>query len=265
MTTLGMSGVDCVVDEMITVYDSDGNGGITFPEFVKLMDELGGCSPSFGTKKQYSHISNNSGRADACVESCISANDAKAAVTRVFFNEENDEDHCVIHIADMPQAVQDVLKLFDFNSDSEVTISDLQHAGKLLEAERNPPRNPDNNQFFHWSKGRQKRGLGSLVYKANPIALIVSDVGRSAAFYSNVLGFQQIRRPNFDRHGAWLTMSNLELHLIKGTPVVPSGDDLIVGHISIETLEIEKVPEILRRMQVPFQKNVSVPKAADAG
>ncbi|PXF46244.1 hypothetical protein BWQ96_03900 [Gracilariopsis chorda] len=265
MTIIGISGVDCVVDEMITVYDSDGNGRITFPEFVKLMNELGGCSPSFGTQKPYSHISNNSGRAHACVESCISANDAKAAGTGVFFNEENDEDHCVIHIAYVPQAVQDVLKLFDFNSHSEVTISDLEHAAKLLEAERNPPRNPDDNPFLHWSKGREIRELGSLFYKANHIALIVSDVGRSAAFYSNVLGFQQIRRPNFDPHGAWFTMGNLELHLTKGTPMVPSADDLLVGHISIETLEIEKEPEILRRMQVPFQQNVSVPNAVDAG
>ncbi|PXF43538.1 hypothetical protein BWQ96_06715 [Gracilariopsis chorda] len=60
-------------------------------------------------------------------------------------------------------------------------------------------------------------------------------------------------------------MGNLELHLIKGTQIVLRGDDLIIGHIRIETLEIKKVPEILQRMQVSFQQNVSVPKAADAG
>merc|ERR1712176_101192 len=97
-------------------------------------------------------------------------------------------------------------------------------------------------------------------YKANHIALIVSDVGRSAAFYSDVVGLQQIRRPDFDRHGAWFTMGNLELHLIKGIPVVHSGDDLIVGHISLETYDIDRVPEILKAKGISFRQNVSVPK-----
>ena len=120
-------------------------------------------------------------------------------------------------------------------------------------------KDPEANPALHWKKDREKRGLGDLVYKSNHIAIIVSDVGRSARFYTDVMGFQQIRRPNFDRHGAWFTMGNIELHLIKGTPLVHSGEDLIVGHISIETFEIDKVPGKLRALGVPFRQNVSVP------
>ncbi len=40
---------------------------------------------------------------------------------------------------------------------------------------------------------------------------------------ADILGLQQIRRPNFDRHGAWLTMGNVELHLIKGVPTIYEG------------------------------------------
>ena len=83
--------------------------------------------------------------------------------------------------------------------------------------------------------------LGDLIYKANHIALTVSDIGRSLYFYSDILGLQQIKRPNFDRHGAWLTMGNIELHLILGQPIVPSGKDLIVSHISLESNNIEQV------------------------
>lgn len=79
------------------------------------------------------------------------------------------------------------------------------------------------------------------------------------------MGFQQIRRPNFDKHGAWFTMGNLELHLIKGVPIVHSGDDLIVNHISIETYDIAKIPGALRELGVPFRQNVSVPKGEDGG
>ena len=55
---------------------------------------------------------------------------------------------------------------------------------------------------LHWAADQERRGLGTALLKVNHIGLIVSDVGRSASFYSDVLGLQQIRRPNFDRHGA---------------------------------------------------------------
>ena len=93
----------------------------------------------------------------------------------------------------------------------------------------------------------------------NHIAIIVSDVGRSLAFYTEIIGFQQIQRPNFDRHGAWLTMGNLELHLIKGVPNAPSGRDLIVSHIALDTNEPHKVLEKLLEYEVPFRQNISVP------
>ena len=94
---------------------------------------------------------------------------------------------------------------------------------------------------LHWNKNIERRGLGNLVKKANHIGIAVSDIGRSAAFYSDIIGLQQIRRPNFDRHGAWFTMGNIELHLILGQPAVHSGKDLIVGHISLETDRIGEV------------------------
>ena len=94
---------------------------------------------------------------------------------------------------------------------------------------------------LHWNNSVDRRGLGNLITKGNHIALTVSDIGRSLWFYTDVLGLQQIRRPNFDRHGAWLTMGNIELHLILGIPVVPSGKDLIVGHISLEPTDIGEV------------------------
>merc|ERR1719419_1355931 len=74
---------------------------------------------------------------------------------------------------------------------------------------------------LHWDPAITRRGLGDAVNRCNHYAIIVSDVGRSATFYSEVVGLQQITRPDFDRFGAWLTLGNLELHLIKGNPIVP--------------------------------------------
>ena len=44
-----------------------------------------------------------------------------------------------------------------------------------------------------------ERGVSDLWSVVNHIALVVSDVGRSLQFYTDVVGLKQILRPNFDR------------------------------------------------------------------
>jgi hypothetical protein len=58
----------------------------------------------------------------------------------------------------------------------------------------------ESDEHLHWDPLIERRGIGDLIVKANHVAIIVSDVGRSLHFYVDVLGLQQIRRPNFDRH-----------------------------------------------------------------
>ena len=115
---------------------------------------------------------------------------------------------------------------------------------------------PSTELQLHWNLDIPRRGMGDLIRSVNHIAIIVSDVGCSLSFYTEIIGFQQIQRPNFDRHGAWLTMGNLELHLIKGVPNAPSGRDLIVSHIALETDQPEKVLEKLLEFEVPFRQNL---------
>ena len=45
----------------------------------------------------------------------------------------------------------------------------------------------------------ESRGISKLWTSVNHVALVVSDVGRSLAFYSDVVGMRQVLRPNFDR------------------------------------------------------------------
>jgi lactoylglutathione lyase len=114
--------------------------------------------------------------------------------------------------------------------------------------------------MLHFRKFHERRGIGNLITAANHMAITVTDIGTSAHFYSDVLGLPQIERPNFDRHGAWFTVGNLELHLIKGQAWVPTGEDLIVPHLAIETEDVDACIERLRAMDPPiqFQLNVSV-------
>ena len=68
---------------------------------------------------------------------------------------------------------------------------------------------------------QKSKKIDFTIVSVNHIALIVSDVGRSSYFYSDILGLQQVKRPNFDRHGAWFTGGNVEYHLILGNPLAP--------------------------------------------
>ncbi|CAF1125446.1 unnamed protein product [Rotaria sp. Silwood1] len=111
-------------------------------------------------------------------------------------------------------------------------------------------------ESLHWNPLEERRGLGDLIIKVNHIAITVSDVGRSLSFYVDILGFQQIRRPSFQRHGAWLTMGNIELHLIKGIPTIPPVDNIQVGHIAFETLHVDKVVKKLRELNIDVRQSV---------
>lgn len=240
MTKLHLSMDDAVVDEMVSMYDLDGNGQINLEEFIGLVKGLG-----FTVDEDVSEETN----AGNTVE-----------------EPEVVEPQVMVSVADFPAEVRKALVVMDPAGTGEVSVKDMERAAELLKIEKMAGvHDPEANPSLHWEKGREKRGLGGLVYKVNHIALIVSDIGRSAAFYSDVMGFQQIRRPNFDRHGAWFTMGNVELHLIKGTPLVHGDDDLIVSHYSIETFDIDKVPGLLRKFNIPFRQNVSVPNKKDAG
>lgn len=106
------------------------------------------------------------------------------------------------------------------------------------------------------------RGVGNLWSSVNHIALVVSNVGRSLAFYTDIVGMKQVMRPNFDRHGAWLTMGNVDLHLIKGRPAVHSDDDLIVSHIAIDVPNMGELKRRLQMLGVQSRKNISVPNPA---
>uniref|UniRef100_A0A7S4S3T5 Calmodulin n=1 Tax=Alexandrium monilatum TaxID=311494 RepID=A0A7S4S3T5_9DINO len=237
LTSLHQSLSDEDMNQIMNSYDLDGNGQLTLPEFEALVQDNGLKVVEGGEEEPHA-----------------------AELFEIPASERQTEP------ADEPVAVSDprlaeALKPLA-NEDGKLRLSDVSRAVEVWQrcSGVRDTRDPEGSPSLHWEKGRVKRGLGEVIYKANHIALIVSDVGRSAAFYSDVIGLQQIRRPDFDRHGAWFTMGNMELHLIKGEPVVHSGRDLIVGHISIETYDIDRVPKILKELGVPFRQNVSVPK-----
>lgn len=245
MTCMGVGLTDDQMNRLMNRYDENGDGTLALSEFEEMVRDLGFKIVDYDDE-------------DVVNVPAIPPPKLEPVAELAHGDEHPGSSADFVAITD-PELAK-ILEPLQ-NAEGKVRLSHVRQAVECWQKLHNvTPPDAESDLALHWQKGRLKRGLGEVIHKANHIALIVSDVGRSAKFYSDVLGLQQIRRPDFDRHGAWFTMGNMELHLIKGVPVVHSGKDLIVGHISIETYDIDKVPEILKRLHVPFRQNVSVPK-----
>jgi catechol 2,3-dioxygenase-like lactoylglutathione lyase family enzyme len=57
-----------------------------------------------------------------------------------------------------------------------------------------------------------------LVQGFHHVSIPVTDLARAKAFYSGVLGLQEIARPAFDFDGAWYALGDRQLHLIVHPP-----------------------------------------------
>ncbi len=54
------------------------------------------------------------------------------------------------------------------------------------------------------------------IKQVNHVTLHVDDIAASCRFYGEVLGLQQLPRPDFDIPGAWFSLGRQQLHLIGG-------------------------------------------------
>ena len=88
-------------------------------------------------------------------------------------------------------------------------------------------------------------------------AVCVTDITRSKWFYGEVLGLQEIPRPDFDFEGAWYEFADgSQLHLIvhdsplalRGTTAIDARD----GHLALRVGSYEAVLERLTAMGVEY-------------
>lgn len=83
------------------------------------------------------------------------------------------------------------------------------------------------------------------------ITLATRDVPRSAAFFTEVMGWLPVARPgNIDRPAAWLTVApGVELHLVEDPAFEPSPFEQEFGrHVAI-TVPREEFPGLKARLQ----------------
>ena len=97
-----------------------------------------------------------------------------------------------------------------------------------------------------------------LTQAAHHCSLVVSDVERSKAFYTDLLGLSEIARPDFGVPGVWYQAGAVQLHLIQ----VPDGVDIgthspsltpLAAHIAFEIDNYERVEAELQAAGIELQ------------
>ena len=76
-------------------------------------------------------------------------------------------------------------------------------------------------------------------------AIYVKDLAASVYFYGEIIGFSELKRPEFIFPGAWFDLGNgQELHLIEGESLIESGDKTL--HFAFEVDNFDAVFEICK-------------------
>lgn len=90
------------------------------------------------------------------------------------------------------------------------------------------------------------------------VAIVVTDIGRAKAFYSEVLGLLELPRPAFDFEGAWYALGDRQLHLIvhpgntlRGTTAIDSRD----GHFAIRVGSYDDTLAFLRSKGIEVRES----------
>jgi catechol 2,3-dioxygenase-like lactoylglutathione lyase family enzyme len=92
----------------------------------------------------------------------------------------------------------------------------------------------------------------------NHIARETTDVDRCLRFYRDVLGFRQVRRPDFNFGGAWLYNYGFMIHVIEGKPPLRPGEiSTRADHVAFHTDDSAAVERLLGEHGISYRRNVN--------
>ena len=103
--------------------------------------------------------------------------------------------------------------------------------------------------------------MSTNIVSLNHASLIVANLDVSLKFYSEVLGLQQVQRPDLGFPGAWFQLGGQQIHLLElenpdpitGRPVHGGRD----RHVALNALELAPVQEALNRAGIFYTMSVS--------
>ena len=90
------------------------------------------------------------------------------------------------------------------------------------------------------------------------IARTTADPDRSRAFYTDVLGFREIRRPGFNFRGAWLFNYGVQIHIIEHDTARAAGPiDTRAEHLAFAVDDFQEVERRLAQHGIEYHKQVN--------
>ena len=91
----------------------------------------------------------------------------------------------------------------------------------------------------------------------NHVGLLTSRVEESNSFYRDVLGFQEVSRPNFKFSGSWLYGYGIMIHLIYNEAAGgPEGEiETRTNHLALHTDDLDRVEQLLGEHGIAYRKN----------
>lgn len=89
----------------------------------------------------------------------------------------------------------------------------------------------------------------------NHIGRLTKHLDASKAFYRDVLGFEEIVRPNFNFSGAWLYKYGLQLHLIVDEAIGDAQGEIRSrdNHLAFEADDLQEIERILKEKNIPHR------------
>lgn len=92
---------------------------------------------------------------------------------------------------------------------------------------------------------------------AHHVSLIVGDIARSRAFYGDLLGLEEIERPDFGLPGAWYQAGSVQLHLLEPPPDRDAGRPPaeltpIAAHLAFEVEDYDAVAATFEAADMPI-------------
>lgn len=92
------------------------------------------------------------------------------------------------------------------------------------------------------------------------ISLVTRSAPASIAFYRDVLGFREVKRPNFDFPGAWLYNYGVQVHIIENPSQAPAAGGQIdsrANHHAFAVADVEPVKRQLAEWKIEFREQVN--------
>ena len=103
--------------------------------------------------------------------------------------------------------------------------------------------------------------MSTNIFSLNHASLIVADLDISLVFYCDVLGLQQVERPDLGFPGAWFQLGAQQIHLLE-----LENPDPITGrpehggrdrHVALNALALKPVQDALNKADVFYTMSIS--------